>query len=273
MRTQLHIGEVAQLLDVTPKAIRHYQKIGLLAEPERTQSGYRLYNAQDLLRLQRIRRLQSFGLSLKQIKGVLGSPKSEHTLRDVLQALEEELATQVVMLEERRRKIRALLQESSLDEKVQLLASSPSFQFVQEQLAPYHVDISEALWEQEAHLYALLDTFQWSPNHQEEMQKTLQLMTQYFTEHTDEYQQLLVLGERFVAVASLAAHEPEVQQLANDFLHYFAQHPFLWTVQQQESSPETPFTHIATALMTSQLSPSQLTILNVITAHMKDKQS
>lgn len=51
MRTQLHIGEIAQLLGVTPKAIRHYQKVGLLAEPERTEAGYRLYGAQELLRL------------------------------------------------------------------------------------------------------------------------------------------------------------------------------------------------------------------------------
>lgn len=43
MRTQLHIGEVAQLLGVTPRTIRHYQKVGLLAEPERTGAGYRLY--------------------------------------------------------------------------------------------------------------------------------------------------------------------------------------------------------------------------------------
>ena len=40
MRTQLHIGEIAQLLGITPKAIRHYQKVGLLAEPERSEAGY-----------------------------------------------------------------------------------------------------------------------------------------------------------------------------------------------------------------------------------------
>ena len=57
MRTQLHRGEIAQLWGVTPKAIRHYQKVGLLAEPEHTEAGYRLYGAQELLRLQRIRRL------------------------------------------------------------------------------------------------------------------------------------------------------------------------------------------------------------------------
>ena len=77
MRTLLQIGEIAQLLGVTPKTIRHYQKIGLIAEPDRTEAGYRLFNAQDLLRLQRIRRLQALGLSLKQIKTLLGEPRQE----------------------------------------------------------------------------------------------------------------------------------------------------------------------------------------------------
>lgn len=87
-RTQLHIGEVAQLLGVTPKTIRHYQRIGLLNEPERTRAGYRLYNAQDILHLHRIKRLQSLGLSLKQIKALLGQSSDKRSLREVLQALD-----------------------------------------------------------------------------------------------------------------------------------------------------------------------------------------
>ncbi len=84
MRTELHIGEVARLLGITPKAIRHYHNVGLLAEPERSAGGYRLYRARDLVRLLRIRRLQSLGLSLKQVKSVLGKPDQERSLSAVL---------------------------------------------------------------------------------------------------------------------------------------------------------------------------------------------
>jgi DNA-binding transcriptional MerR regulator len=59
MREQFHIGEVAALVGVSPKTIRYYHEVGLLAEPPRTGAGYRLYTAQDLLRLQRIRRLRA----------------------------------------------------------------------------------------------------------------------------------------------------------------------------------------------------------------------
>src|SRR5579859_6998908 len=94
MGTQLHIGEVAKLLGVSAKTIRHYHKVGLLAEPPRSDGGYRLYTASDLVRLQRIRRLQALGLSLKQIKTLLGEHVSqrERSLREVLQALLEELS-------------------------------------------------------------------------------------------------------------------------------------------------------------------------------------
>ena len=93
MREQLHIGEVAALVGVSPKTIRYYHEVGLLAEPGRTEAGYRLYTAQDLLRLQRVRRLRALGLPLERIKEILGKPDSEHelALRHALQMLVEEL--------------------------------------------------------------------------------------------------------------------------------------------------------------------------------------
>jgi hypothetical protein len=72
----LRIGEAARLVGVTTKkTIRHYEKVRLLGAPQRSEAGYRLYAAaDDLLRLQRVRRLQSLGLSLDRIKAVSASP-------------------------------------------------------------------------------------------------------------------------------------------------------------------------------------------------------
>src|SRR5229473_4250787 len=193
MRTLLQIGEIAQLLGVTPKTIRHYEKMGLLAQPERTRAGYRLYDAQDLLRLQRIRRLQALGLSLKKIRALLGETEHQHALRDVLQSLDKELAAQIQALEERRNKIRALLDEDALATLNHLSADSPTFQFVQEHLAGRHSHITPALWEQEAQAYALLDGFNWSGNQPEMLMDLAQHFVQHITEHPEEYQQLLAL--------------------------------------------------------------------------------
>jgi DNA-binding transcriptional MerR regulator len=60
----------AELTGVTVKALRHYERVGLLA-PRRTRARYRRYAFGDLQRLERILALKSLGLSLKAIKTVL----------------------------------------------------------------------------------------------------------------------------------------------------------------------------------------------------------
>jgi DNA-binding transcriptional MerR regulator len=60
----------AKLTGVTVKALRHYERVGLL-EPRRTRARYRRYALGDLQRIERILALKSLGLSLKTIKTVL----------------------------------------------------------------------------------------------------------------------------------------------------------------------------------------------------------
>src|SRR5216683_2751437 len=262
MRTLLQIGEIAQLLGVTPKTIRHYEKIGLLARPERTRVGYRLYDAQVLLCLQRIRRLQALGLSLKKIRALLGEPEHQHALRDVLQSLDKELAAQIQALEDRRNKIRALLYEDDLATLDHLSADSPTFQFVQEHLAQHLSHINPALWEQEAQAYALLDGFKWSRDQPGVMMDLAQHFVQHITEHPEEYQQLLALGERLVALTSLPEDAPEVQQLIEDFLHYFEKYPFLPDIREKFTQLENPFAQLLEELMMPLYSPGQIKVLN-----------
>lgn len=277
MKTLLQIGEVAQLLGVTTKTIRHYQRIGLLAEPERTESGYRLYTAQDLVRLQRIKRLQVFGLSLKQIEAVLGDSMQEQTLREVLQSLDQEFATQIQELEERRQKIHTLLTEDASNTLNTALNMSPSADFVKEHLGNQLANISLELWEQEIQLYNYLDNFHWTENQQEKMQQLAQQFVQYFVEHPEEYQQMLVLAERFVAIAALSEDEPEVQQIAEDFSQHFIHYSFIeklrTNIQDSTSQQESPFTRIFADLLQSVYSPAQEYVLRTLgrnlEAHLK----
>ncbi|MBA2253525.1 MAG: MerR family DNA-binding transcriptional regulator, partial [Chloroflexi bacterium] len=39
----MRIGELARQSGVAPTALRYYEQLGLLPEPERTASGYRAY--------------------------------------------------------------------------------------------------------------------------------------------------------------------------------------------------------------------------------------
>ncbi|MDW3218700.1 MAG: heavy metal-responsive transcriptional regulator [Acidimicrobiales bacterium] len=80
----MKIGELAEQADVTTKTIRYYESIGLLAEPGRTPSGYRDYDATAAERLRFIRDAQATGLSLAEIQSVLelkdtGANSCSHT--------------------------------------------------------------------------------------------------------------------------------------------------------------------------------------------------
>jgi MerR family copper efflux transcriptional regulator len=71
-KSLLKIGEVASLSGLPVKTVRYYEEIGLLTPTvERSQSGYRLFNGQIINRLAFIKRAQSLGLSLGEIKDIL----------------------------------------------------------------------------------------------------------------------------------------------------------------------------------------------------------
>ena len=49
----MRIGELAGLVGISTRAIRHYHRVGLLAEPARTANGYREYSLRDAVELAR----------------------------------------------------------------------------------------------------------------------------------------------------------------------------------------------------------------------------
>lgn len=57
----MRIGELAGLVGISARAIRHYHRIGLLAEPARKANGYREYSLRDAVELARVRRLTGGG--------------------------------------------------------------------------------------------------------------------------------------------------------------------------------------------------------------------
>jgi DNA-binding transcriptional MerR regulator len=73
----------AALAGVTVRALHHYDRLALL-RPHRSRSGYRIYGARELERLEQIVALKFLGLPLQQIKRVLDRDK--RALPDVLRA-------------------------------------------------------------------------------------------------------------------------------------------------------------------------------------------
>ena len=68
---QLFIGKLAQLSGVKPDTIRFYERSGLLPKPPRSNSSYRLYDSAAVAAVRFIRKAQSLGFSLAEIKRIL----------------------------------------------------------------------------------------------------------------------------------------------------------------------------------------------------------
>jgi DNA-binding transcriptional MerR regulator len=70
----LKVGELAALANLTVRTLHHYDSIGLLQPSARSDAGYRLYDRNDVARLQQIQALRSFGMGLADIGLYLDSP-------------------------------------------------------------------------------------------------------------------------------------------------------------------------------------------------------
>jgi DNA-binding transcriptional MerR regulator len=72
----LKIGEVARRYGVGIETLRFYERSGLLAPPARTEGGYRLYDARALKTLEFIKRAQSLGFTLEEIKRIIAESRA-----------------------------------------------------------------------------------------------------------------------------------------------------------------------------------------------------
>jgi len=68
------VKQVSRVTGVTPRALRYYDKIGLLKPSRVGDNGYRYYNDEVLLRLQQILLYRELGMPLQDIKRIMASP-------------------------------------------------------------------------------------------------------------------------------------------------------------------------------------------------------
>lgn len=80
----LTIGNLSELTGVNIETIRYYERTKVLAEPRRSGSGRRLYQAADVRTLAFLRRARELGFSLTEIRTLLrlGGPEKA-SCRDV----------------------------------------------------------------------------------------------------------------------------------------------------------------------------------------------
>ncbi|MGW2111809.1 MerR family transcriptional regulator [Streptomyces sp. NPDC001948] len=103
----MRIGELAALVGITPRAVRHYHHLGLLPEPARRSSGYRAYGVREAVPLARPRRLTELGLGLDEVRDVLADDAGREVV-EVLEEVDEDLGRQEAVVQERRAQLASL---------------------------------------------------------------------------------------------------------------------------------------------------------------------
>lgn len=96
----LLIGRLAKLAGVKSDTIRFYERSGLLPKPSRTASAYRVYDDATLKQLRFIKKAQSLGFSLDEVRRILHLRGGNGTCRAVLAIAEATLEETEVKLRE-----------------------------------------------------------------------------------------------------------------------------------------------------------------------------
>ncbi len=114
-RQSLKIGEVSQLSDIGIEALRFYERSGVLGKPARSQSGYRLYDEGVLERLDFIKKAQTLGFSLNEIKQIIKDARSGTSpcdeVREIVRRRLSELDERMRQMKRYRRELAGTLEE------------------------------------------------------------------------------------------------------------------------------------------------------------------
>jgi len=107
----VRIGDLANQLGVTPKTLRHYERIGLLGHPDRGDNNYRDYDAAAVERMRVIVGLRALGLPLDRIRVLLADGGSRREkLAEWLDRETQELSIQIAVLQGRHEDLEARLE-------------------------------------------------------------------------------------------------------------------------------------------------------------------
>jgi len=101
----INIGQAAKASGVSAKMIRHYEVVGLLPAPKRTESGYRQYDDSEVHTLRFIRQARDLGFSINELGELLSLWHNRKRPSRLVKALAE---THIQALEQKAQELLAM---------------------------------------------------------------------------------------------------------------------------------------------------------------------
>lgn len=270
MKNQILIGDFVKLTNSTLKTVLYYHKIGLLNEPKRSNSGYRLYGAEELNQMRMIKHLKNLGLDLKKIKEILGHAKDNKNITEVLKSLHCELLTERKKIDEQISKIETLLNKQVEDVEETLFESS-SFRAItetldQDQFENYKKS-HEELFNQQRNIFGVMDDFQWGKNYKENFSE----MAKYFKLNPKKYEIALELGNRLSKLKYMEVDDPEIEKLAKEGAEFIKNEPVLKKMLYEKDGFEITNENLFDEVSNRFLSPAQIKHKKLIQKYLNYK--
>lgn len=270
MKNQILIGDFVKLTNSTLKTVLYYHKIGLLKEPKRSNSGYRLYGAEELNQMRMIKHLKNLGLDLKKIKEILGHAKDNKNITEVLKSLHCELLTERKKIDEQISKIETLLNKQVEDVEETLFESS-SFRAItetlnQDQFENYKKS-HEELFNQQRNIFGVMDDFQWGKSYKENFSE----MAKYFKLNPKKYEIALELGNRLSKLKYMEVDDPEIEKLAKEGAEFIKNEPVLKEMLYEKDGFEITNENLFDEVSNKFLSPAQIKHKKLIQKYLNYK--
>lgn len=185
--TRYSVKQLAAAAGVSARTLHYYDEIGLLRPSRNPENGYRVYQAEALLRLQQILFLRELDLSLEEIQQILDNPSF-----DLLPALEHH---RQALLDRRRR----------LDQLVQTVEST--IQHLKGNIDMDANDLYKGFSPEQELAYAEEAQRRWGEKNVKESQKR-------WGSYTPEKKQRILAegGEIYQAIAAAIPHGPASPQ-------------------------------------------------------------
>lgn len=90
--SEITIGELADRVEINIETIRYYEREGIIPEPPRNKSGYRIYSREDITRLEFIKTAKMLGFSLQEISELLSlSVDQDSDFKEVRRRVQEKV--------------------------------------------------------------------------------------------------------------------------------------------------------------------------------------
>ena len=105
------VGEIARKMDVTVRALQHYDREGLLSPSAMSEGGRRLYTDKDIVKLHQILSLKHLGFSLDDIKNRLITLDTPAEIADVLMEQAATVKQKIESMSESLRELEMLREE------------------------------------------------------------------------------------------------------------------------------------------------------------------